>query len=404
VVGLTEAPVEERVRTGRRTFGEALSPRRNSLNFLRLMLAMAVIVDHSTAFGKFGFWSGWVSYENMPLGTLAVFGFFGISGYLITGSAERNNAGRYLWQRFLRIFPGYWVCLIVMAFLFGILSWVSVHHAACSSLSCYFSANNGPFSFLYRNALLSFNQTSISGTPRGHYDPFLWGRWNSSLWTLYFEFFCYLLLMVLALTRLLRHRVTVLATTIVLMVAIVVITFTPSYRSQFSLYHWWIPMNMMKFAAIFLVGALIYLYRDRIPDSGWLALGCLAVFVACLWLPTPDIHPSVTFTGSAIMAPVLAYPILWLGAHLPFQKVGARNDYSYGFYIYAFPVQQILAIWGVIRLGYLPYTAVVIVVTAPFAIGSWWLIERHAMRLKKFDPRHLRRPVPAVAGQPATKE
>jgi peptidoglycan/LPS O-acetylase OafA/YrhL len=185
--------------------------------------------------------------------------------------------------------------------------------------------------------------------------------------------------------------------TAVLFVAIVVITFTPEYRSHFNLYHWWIPMNMMKFAAIFLVGALIYLYRDRIPDSGWLALGCLGVFIACLWLPTPNKHPAVAFTGSAIMAPVLAYPVLWLGAHLPFQKVGARNDYSYGFYIYAFPVQQVLAIWGVIHLGYVPYTLVVVAVTAPFAIGSWWLIEKHAMRLKSFNPRRLWPRSPAAA-------
>ena len=206
--------------------------------------------------------------------------------------------------------------------------------------------------------------------------------------------------MVLALTRILRSRVTVLATTIVLFIAIVVITFTPHYREHFSLYQNWIPMNMMKFAAIFLVGALIYLYRDRIPDSGWLALGCLGIFIGCLWLPTPNIHPAVTFTGSAIMAPILTYPILWLGAHLPFQKIGATNDYSYGFYIYAFPVQQILATWGVIHLGYLPYTVVVVLVTAPFAVGSWWLIERHAMRLKKFDPRNLRRARPPPRRQP----
>ena len=157
------------------------------------------------------------------------------------------------------------------------------------------------------------------------------------MWTLYFEFFSYLLLMLLALTRALRSRLTVLASTIVLFIAIVVITFTPGYRVRFNLYHWWIPMNMMKFAVIFLVGALIYLYRDKIPDSGWLALGCLVVFVGCLWLPTPNRHPAVAFTGSAIMAPVLTYPILWLGAHLPFEKVGARNDYSYGFYIVCLP-------------------------------------------------------------------
>ena len=65
---MTESLGGEEVRTGRRSFGEALSPRHNLKLFLRL--ALAVIVDHSTAFGKFGFWSGWVSLrEHAPRNT-----------------------------------------------------------------------------------------------------------------------------------------------------------------------------------------------------------------------------------------------------------------------------------------------------------------------------------------------
>ena len=54
---------------------------------------------------------------------MAVVGFFGISGYLITGSAERSRPLRYLWQRFLRIFPAFWVCLVVTAFVIGAIAW-----------------------------------------------------------------------------------------------------------------------------------------------------------------------------------------------------------------------------------------------------------------------------------------
>ena len=102
---------------GRKAIGVALDPKRNSLNFLRLVLAFSVVYAHASELGWFGLHD--VVVNDTGLGTIAVYGFFGISGYLIAGSASRNSVGRYLWQRFLRIFPAFWVCLVVTAFVFG---------------------------------------------------------------------------------------------------------------------------------------------------------------------------------------------------------------------------------------------------------------------------------------------
>ena len=38
--------------------------------------------------------------------------------------------------------------------------------------------------------------------------------------------------------------------------------------------------------------------------------------------------------------------MIWLGIHLPLARVGAKNDYSYGLYIYGYPVSQLLVVWG----------------------------------------------------------
>src|SRR5580704_3381339 len=86
----------------RRTIGDAYSGRSNGLNLIRLLLALTVIVSHSIVLGGYGsedffHWS--------TAGLLAVFGFFGISGYLIAASADSHSVGRFLWHRFLRIFP-----------------------------------------------------------------------------------------------------------------------------------------------------------------------------------------------------------------------------------------------------------------------------------------------------------
>jgi len=91
----------------------------------------------------------------------------------------------------------------------------------------------------------------------------------------------------------------------------------------------------------------------------------------------------------SVMAPVLAYPLLWLGIHLPspFQKVGARNDYSYGVYIYGWPVQQLLGIWGVQHWGYVAFTLAGIAGALTCAFISWHLVEKRALSMKKLNPR-----------------
>jgi len=139
---------------------------------------------------------------------------------------------------------------------------------------------------------------------------------------------------------------------------------------------------------IFLTGSTLYLYRDKAVDSGILALVLTGIFVASLWWPLslPTNRFTGQITGSALWAPVLVYPLLWLGTHLPLQRFGARNDYSYGIYIYAWPVQELLVVWGVQRWGGYPvFSIMTVLITLPFAVASWWLIEKRALALKKLD-------------------
>jgi peptidoglycan/LPS O-acetylase OafA/YrhL len=366
---------------GSHTLGQSFSGRHNSLNFLRLVLALIVVVSHVIELGGFDVQNG---LNVTSFGTIAVYGFFGISGYLIAGSAVRNSAGRYLWQRFLRIFPGFWVCLIVTAFVIGVIAWLSHPSVPHCGLSCYFDPpRNSPYGYVYKDSLLWMNQNSIAGTPTGGTAPLVW---NGPMWTLSYEFICYVILLGLALVGILRHRGLMLATAIGLWGAVALITLTPAFDDQFNVFNDFATMNLLKLAAVFMVGALIFTYRDRIPDSGWLALGCGVLFLASLYLPTGGRDPEFVFSTSDILAPLVAYPLLWLGIHLPFERVGARNDYSYGVYIYGFPTSQLLLIWGVQRWGFAPYAALTVVTTILLAMASWWVIEKRALSFKKLDP------------------
>ncbi len=62
--------------------------------------------------------------------------------------------------------------------------------------------------------------------------------------------------------------------TIALMASMTLITFDHSLNGSFNVVHHYVFMNLIRFATVFLAGALLYLYRDRVPDSGWIALVC----------------------------------------------------------------------------------------------------------------------------------
>lgn len=355
--------------------GDALVLRRsrNSLNFLRLFLALLVIFSHSISLGGFG---NETIAGNDTLGGIAVDGFFGISGFLICASAIRHieehgrlrGLARYFWDRVLRILPAFWVCLVVTALGFGAIGWLDTH----SSLAGYWAHPFGPVHYLVTNFLLKMNAYPISGTPAHIPYPLVW---NGSLWTLYWEFLCYFGIGLLAVLGLLARRRVVLVMAAVIWCVEIGLFIHPSIHPsvQFA----------VRFASIFLVGALCYLYRDRVPDSGRLALGLVAL--ACVGLAIG--HP-LSQVSDWLAGPSLVYPVLWLGAHLPFQRVGASNDISYGVYIYAFPVGQLFALAGLQEAGYFPYTFATVACTLPLAAASWWGIERWALKARTWQPFH----------------
>ena len=117
----------------RLTIEEAFSSRHNSLNFLRLAFCLTVLFSHAITLGGFG--NEWILGGRTTIAVPALYGFFCLSGFLIAGSATKNGVGRYLWQRFLRIMPAYWLCLVLTAFVIGALAWIhQAHTASCRHL------------------------------------------------------------------------------------------------------------------------------------------------------------------------------------------------------------------------------------------------------------------------------
>jgi peptidoglycan/LPS O-acetylase OafA/YrhL len=352
--------------------GDSLSGRVNSLNFLRLFFATLVLLSHAAGLATLNSWVGILNQSSIA--QLALYGFFAISGYLIAGSAIRNSTLRYLTRRCLRIFPGLIACLLITAFFFGLLVWRHLPNQE-APYSAYFTSHDNPFTYVIKNSLLAnpyWTQHTISGTP-------IWENWNASIWTLFFEFICYIVLLGLAFVGFLKHRFLLVGITVCLWMGVVVITLTPSLSSHFSFSENLMPEQLLRFLLLFLAASVFYIFREEIPDSGWLAIASAVIFIVGLMLPLGGRTPTIQFTPSDIFIPFLIYPVLWCGIHLPFNKIGSKNDYSYGVYIYGWPISVLVVTWHLERFGIFSYWLLCLLLTAPFAVASWWLIEKPSL-------------------------
>ncbi|MEY2849988.1 MAG: hypothetical protein RI885_2655 [Actinomycetota bacterium] len=357
---------------------EALDGHRNSLGLVRLIMAMAVIFDHAFPLGGWGTapFLG-MTRGQQSLGGLAVLGFLAISGFLVTKSALGSDVLQFLWRRFLRIFPGFWLALLVGAFVVGPALWL----AEGRPLGSYLSIGPGsPIAYLYSNATLTIGQYGISDllvetTPYG--DAGNGGPINGSIWTLTYEWVCYLLLAgLLAVGVLGKAKLVVPLTAAFFFLMQLVNQIQPGGAA--AVFPFFGDVWRLNFGFIFFVGASLALYSHKIPFDH--RLGIAAGVLSLVLLRTGGFN-TVGYV-------LFAYTVLYVAAALPRQTqwIGAKNDYSYGVYLYGWVVQQVLAYLGVNQLGYLPYVMLSLAGAFVLAVGSWHLVEKRALKLKDWGP------------------
>lgn len=335
------------------TIGQLLSSRDNALNFVRLCLASLVIVAHTELSGL----------EQIPLtytlGSLAVGGFFTISGFLIAGSRMNGNLTGFIWRRCVRIFPAFWGCLILTAFVFApLLAFLEAERISWASAGSY----------VYSNLALWMTQGSIEETlTDAPYGPV----WNGSLWTLFYEFCAYLAAGTLLSVAFIRKKpVFVLAAAFVGMTVLFQLA-DGLLSIDNDLFR-----NAVNLGIYFLAGMLFWSIRENTPSTWKIAVPCL-LLVVVIYLLVPSGVPL------NLAALPLAYVMLWLGGFLR-TRIGAKNDYSYGVYVYAFPIQQMLAATGLAAMmGNYIYALVTWVLTFPLAVASWHYVEKPALKFSR---------------------
>lgn len=339
--------------------------RSNAIGFLRLFFAAAVVWSHAYYLGGFGEDPiARTTHGALTAGLLSVGGFFVLSGFLITRSFERvDGIGRFLWHRVLRIFPAFWVCLFLVAFVVAPLLYAGQH----GTFSGFFSQMQSPGAYVVKNALLKINQLSVAGPfpslpfPRGI---------NGSLWTLEYEFLCYLGIAGFGVAGTLRRKPELL-----IAACLTFLVVSAAFSAVRGMHPTPYGAQVLYLYVFFAIGACAYLFRSSIPMRWELAALSVVALVAAL--PT---------RAYGLVTPIsISYITFFAAMKFPIRSFDRRADLSYGVYIYAFPIQQLLAMYHFNGLGLLPYFAAALALVCPLAALSWFFIERPSLALKNYS-------------------
>ena len=339
------------------------APQNNYL-LLRFVAALMVIYGHSFAItkllGHIDIMQRWLRFTYS--GGVGVDIFFAISGFLVTASyLNRRDWGDFMKSRCLRIFPGLAVCLLATVFLLG---------PVVSTLpAMQYLTDPELYAYLFRNLTLVDLHFRLPGV----FEHLPHDGVNGSLWTLPAEFFLYLLLGAFGVAGILFSRKGYLPFILVMCAAAVVIGLEIHFFAN--------KLRFLRLFLLFATGSVLRVYGDRIPLSTWILAALTAVMVLARYHLKPQ-------DFDYVFTPWLVYFTFWF-AYVPnlhfFNRAG---DYSYGLYIYAFPVQQTLRqyIPDIMPLGLF---ALASLLTLGCAMLSWHLVEHPALRLKKVKFRGL---------------
>jgi peptidoglycan/LPS O-acetylase OafA/YrhL len=340
-------------------------------DFLRLFLALLVFYSHSgwilsnighatpdvVNYTSFQDVSGIRSLKH-TFYAMVVPMFFALSGFLVAASAERNrNVSVFLAHRGLRIFPALTVEIFLSALVLGPI-FTSLNLSQYFTSEVFFRYFGNIFGFVAFYLPGVFEKNPVDGVI------------NTNLWTLPAEFYCYLILSLFMVSGLLWKKAVIsvlfiLCSTYLLIHNLVLdksILNGEHFHAFFIVYY-------------FIVGVIFFVWRKHIRINIYLFLGALCLGAAFL-----AVRKLTVFSPIFIVYITVAIGL----CKIPFPHFLRKNDYSYGVYLYGFPICQALYAscpW----LSQTPRTfaALALMLTLAFAAFSWHVFELKALSYKK---------------------
>lgn len=299
----------------------------NAFGFLRLLFASLVIVSHTPELVDGDRRRELLTrlFGTMSFGDFAVYGFFVISGFLITASFVNSpSIFSYLSKRAARIYPAF-----IVASLFSLLVVAPLGGAHLEQGAVRTVAAAG-----LRLVLLA-RPMVVGAFPEQHHNDWTVAL-NGSMWTIQYEFLCYLLVIGLVLGGVTR-RPALLAS---LSVACLLIgRLLPGDWMLWVSRPMFLPASaacLFRLIGMFLAGASIHALQDRIRFRPWMIAAAAVGLAATLPIaPVADL-------GFAVFGGYLIFATAKLAGSTPLARINDRNDISYGLYLYAWPIARLL--------------------------------------------------------------
>lgn len=357
----------QKVNNGSKVIGDYSNGRANNFDFIRFMAAASVIYWHSFSLGAGSGGEGDIIYSltkgSWNSGGIAVAIFFVVSGFLITQSYDFSKSFlKFVKARLLRIFPALIVVIFLSSFILGPI-------ATSLSLKEYFFNSQ---TYQYLKAILLYPMEWF--LPGVFENNIYKGTVNGSLWTIPFEVLCYGIVALIGLLGLLKYRKGILLIYLSTMFVLIYEgAMFPAGRGTFLGLQ---LTTLTELFSFFSAGMLFYIYRNSIPHDKHLAM--ISIIMLFLGSQFGGIQELFTIFGSYLIFYFAFTP------KLKIHNFSRYGDFSYGLYIYAFPIQQLVTHYYGGQMNSMTNFVISLAITLIFAILSWHLVEKHALRLKRY--------------------
>ncbi|MDR0605005.1 MAG: acyltransferase [Bacteroidales bacterium] len=315
---------------------------KNNFNFLRLLFASMVVIGHCRDLSGF-------KYPILIIVDthIAVCGFFIISGFLITKSClYTRGLKEYFIKRAKRLLPAYFLVIILAAFVLSLFSSLSFREYFFSLGFCkYIVANLMFMNFLCPSLPGVFNGKAING----------------ALWTIKIEVAFYIVIpfIILFLKKLdnLKKRNVFLGAVYISAILYRSVCLYLKNISNSNIIDK-LEHQFPGFMQYFAFGIFMLLNYDRIQrhEKKWI-------------VPAIIIFGLHYITKTEFLMPVaLGLLVIFVSFHFTqLNNIGKHIDFSYGIYVFHFPIIQLLVSIGVFACN--KYIGILLVLGSVFSIA-----------------------------------
>lgn len=323
----------------------------NNFDLIRLLLAIVVVIAHTASVSQIEIF---LNLEEIFNPKAAVDSFFIISGFLIFMSFNNSSSLlSYTKKRIRRILPGYFAVIFICA--------CALFFVSTTSYAEYFNVEF--IKYIFFNLLtLNFLQSTLPGVFETHSIQAV----NTSLWTIKIEVMFYIAVPFVA--YLLSKTNKIVSIVSIYLLSVLYSTIVMQFSDRLS------PDLLVQLEqqlpgqmAFFISGALLYYFYGKFYNNSILILP-IAIFILTIHNYALEIY----FLYPIALAVVVIYFCLifkYLG------NVSQYGDFSYGIYIWHFPILQVFVHY---RLFDQPWIGIPLVFFCVFLVSyiSWHWIEK----------------------------